>query len=147
MTLGTGTGTAVHRNGITADANLGPSPYKDSIADNYFSTRWFVNQYKERTGYEVTGVKALALLHDSHGVVREIFNDFVCNFSDFLVTFIERENPSCVVLGGNIMLAKDIFLERIQNNLKALGHSIPIKVAELGEDAAIIGAARLFDID
>jgi glucokinase len=144
VTLGTGTGSAIHHNGITIDANLGPSPYKESIADDYFSTRWFVNEYRRRTGYEVTGVKALALLHHSQGVVKEIFNDFVQNFSEFLLQFIQREQAACVVLGGNIMLAKNYFLPKVQSNLIHSGSNIPLKVAELGEDAAIIGAAMLF---
>lgn len=50
ITLGTGTGSAFHHNGITVDANLGPSPFMNSIADEYFSTRWFVKRYIEENG-------------------------------------------------------------------------------------------------
>src|SRR5512133_2773178 len=51
-------------------------PYKDGIADDYFSTRWFLRQYKEITGREVSGVKELASLAAGDKTVRGLFTEF-----------------------------------------------------------------------
>src|SRR4051812_13766015 len=50
VTLGTGFGSAYCKNGVTKDINLGSETFKDSIADDHLSTRWFLNRYRELTG-------------------------------------------------------------------------------------------------
>lgn len=145
ITLGTGTGTAFHHHGITEDANLGPSPFMDSIADEYFSTRWFVRQYAERSGNTVKDVKELSELYASERVVKEIFAEFVKNFAIFLEGFIKKEKPEVIVLGGNIAQCADLFLVNLESKLHSTGVTIPILKSTLGEDAAIFGAASLFE--
>jgi glucokinase len=145
ITLGTGTGTAIHHKGITQDANLGPSPFKNSITDDYFSTRWFVKRYKEITSIEVNNVKELTELYDTDARVRALFAEFTENLTDFLEAFILREKPKMVVLGGNIAQCSNLFLTDLTGNLKIRGINLSIVTAQLGEDAAILGAASLFN--
>jgi len=144
ITLGTGTGTAIHHQGITEDADLGPSPFMDSIADEYFSTRWFVRQYAERSGKKVHDVKALSNLYATEDSVKEIFSVFTKNFSKFLESFVKREKPEVIVMGGNIAQCADLFLSDLERSLQSAGVTIPIVQAQLGEHAAILGAASLF---
>lgn len=147
LTLGTGTGTAIHHHGVTEDANLGPSPYKDSIADEYFSTRWFVKRYKELSGNTVRDVKELTELYGTVGCVRKIFSEFVGNLADFLGHFAKKENPEVIVMGGNIAQCSDLFLADLLKTLALAGVTAPLVKAKLGEDAAILGAASLFKTD
>jgi len=146
ITLGTGTGTAAHHGSVTKDANLGPSAFMDSIADEYFSTRWFVRQYAERSGKTVQDVKTLSELYKGEQVVSEIFLEFVKNLTVFMKDFIESEKPEVVVLGGNIAQCSDLFLPDLKHALAASGIFVPIVKAQCGEDAAILGAASLFEI-
>ncbi len=144
LTLGTGTGTATYHNGITLDANLGPSPFMDSIADNYFSTRWFVNQYYKRSGQQVKDVQELLTLHSSNEHVLQLFTDFTSNITLFLKDFIQKENPELIIMGGNISQAASLFLPQVMANLSRHGIAATIVCAALGEEAALLGAANLF---
>lgn len=147
ITLGTGTGSAIHHNGITEDANLGPSPFMESIADEYFSTRWFVKRYIEKTGYAVKDVKAMTELYASEKHVQDIFSEFVKNLVVFLEGFVKTEKPQIIVMGGNIAQSASLFLTDLVSQLTAKGIKIPIVNAQLGEEAAILGAASLFEND
>lgn len=144
ITLGTGTGTARHHRHRTEDANLGPSPFKDSIADEYFSTRWFVKRYHQLTGHSVKDVKELADLHETIPEVKQIFSEFTLTFTSFLADFIRTDQPQVIVLGGNIAQCSDLFLPGLEQNLATLSLNISIRKAVLGEEAAILGAASLF---
>ena len=145
ITLGTGTGSAMHHNGVTHDANLGPAPFMDSIADEYFSTRWFVKRYRELTGTTVKDVKALTDLYRTDGNVKTIFAEFVKNLVVFLEGFVKAEKPQVIVMGGNIAQCSDLFLSDLTEQLAANAITVPIVRAELGEEAAILGAASLFE--
>lgn len=145
ITLGTGTGSATHHKGVTEDANLGPSPFMDSIADEYFSTRWFVKRYLELTGKTVKDVKALAELYASDAAVKNIFTEFVKNLAVFIEGFVKKEKPKVIVMGGNIAQCASLFLDDLVANLAAKNITIPIVQAKLGEEAAILGAASLFE--
>lgn len=145
ITLGTGTGSAMHHHGVTHDANLGPAPFMDSIADEYFSTRWFVKRYSELTGTVVKDVKALADLHESDEQVKNIFKEFVKNLVVFLEGFVNAEKPQVIVMGGNIAQCSSLFLDDLTAQLAARNVTVPIVRAELGEEAAILGAASLFE--
>lgn len=57
-------------------------------------------------------------------------------------------NPSRIVIGGGVSLAGDFLLSRVQNyfnqfTFKQVRESTHIKLAELGNDAGVIGAAFL----
>lgn len=147
ITLGTGTGTAIHHHPFTEDANLGPSPFMDSIADEYFSTRWFVKRYTEYSGKTVGNVKALSELFATDSHVKEIFSEFVKNLTPFLKSFARREQPEAIVMGGNIAQCADLFLADLAHQLTSAGVTIPILKAQLGEEAAILGAASLFELN
>lgn len=145
ITLGTGTGSAMHHNGVTHDANLGPAPFMDTIADEYFSTRWFVKRYRELTGTTVKDVKALTDLYQTDANVKTIFAEFVKNLVVFLEGFVKAEKPQVIVMGGNIAQCSDLFLSDLTAQLATKAITVPIVRAELGEEAAILGAASLFE--
>lgn len=145
ITLGTGLGSAQSSDGITADVNRGSSNFGDTIADDYMSTRWFVRRYRELTGKTVVNVKELALVADTDADVQRVFKEFTSNLVLFLKAFINDERPELLIIGGNIARASKLFLPSLKFQLAAYFDDIDIKIAELGEDSSIMGAAASFD--
>ncbi|HEY8935048.1 MAG TPA: ROK family protein [Cyclobacteriaceae bacterium] len=141
LTIGTGIGTARYHNGVAEDADLWHSPFKDSIVEDYISSRWFVKRYAERSGKTVKNVKELASLYVSDKHAQDVFTEFSENLSEFLISFIEMDKPELIVIGGNIANASSLFFPNVEKHLSAHAIHIPIHKAILGEEAAIIGAA------
>lgn len=140
VTLGTGFGSAQFIKSRSRDLNLGSEPFKDTIADDYMSTRWFLKTYFERTGISLSGgVKELASIAATNSMARELFKEFADNMSTFLAQPILLNKPEVLILCGNIAKASPYFLAHLKKRLNA-----NIKLATLGEQAALIGAAALF---
>ena len=58
ITLGTGLGTSIYQNDEARDMALGINyQMLDGVAEDYISTRWFVNTYQLKTQKSVEGVK------------------------------------------------------------------------------------------
>jgi glucokinase len=142
VTLGTGFGSAYSENKVTKDINLGSNPYKDTIADDYLSTRWFLKRHNELTGIAlIGGVKELAKLAAKSEVARDIFKEFAINMADFLAKPVKQLDPDVLIVCGNIAKASEFFLPHLT---KAL-HPLNIKLGQLDENAPLIGAAAMFD--
>ena len=98
ITLGTGFGSAFISNRIPiVDGPLVPKigcvyhlPYRDGIADDYFSTRGLLGRYKKLTGMDLKGVKELAGLASSEKNVMDLFTDFGDNLAIFLAPWLIR---------------------------------------------------------
>ncbi|PRY11661.1 glucokinase [Pontibacter ummariensis] len=141
LTLGTGFGSSIYQNGRAKDAELWCAPFKGGIAEDLLSTRWFVKRYFELTGHEVKGVKELAALAAEDSKVQEVFDEFGQNMALFLGALIEQEKPEVVVIGGNISKTYRLFSSTLLACLQEDGSSTPIRIAELGEESALVGAA------
>jgi glucokinase len=153
ITLGTGFGTTFIHNhlpvagrwGIPADGFLYHVPYGDSIADDYFSTRWFVNEYLSVSGKKITGVKELAEIYDSNSVAKMLFQTFGRNLGGFLSPYLREFDAGCLVIGGNISAAFRLFEEGLLEELRKNSFTPSVLVSELQEDAALAGSACLCD--
>jgi len=151
ITLGTGFGSAFLTNAIPhfSSNNTYEGPFlwdkvfKNGIADEYFSTRWFVNRYMELSGESVKGVKEIADLNNSTSL--RLFKEFGQNLSDFLTPYLKNFMPDALILGGNISKASPLFLPIFESQLQQAGIDTKLVISESMEDAAIVGAARLFD--
>jgi glucokinase len=146
LTLGTGLGAAVATNGLAKDAALWNSSFLSGIAEDYFSTRWFVNKYESLTGDTFAGVKELAAVADTDPFARQIFNEFGRGLGHFLADVIKENDSEIVILGGNIAQAYSLFAPHLIGNLEAYHLTTIVKVAELSEHAALIGAASQWNI-
>jgi len=153
ITLGTGFGSAFISNRIPiVDGTEVPKlgcvyhlPYGDNIADDYFSTRWFIGKYKKLTGKELSGVKEFAKLAGTDKIVMDLFTEFGTNLGIFLAPWLKKFKAEIVVVGGNISHAYDLFGGIFENSLMNEGCSCKVALSELKEDAAFIGAAYLLD--
>lgn len=144
LTLGTGLGSAVYHGGLAMDADRWCTPFRDSIAEDYLATRWFVSRYKEISGITVKDVKELTERVATDNKVQDVFNEFAHNLAAFLLTFIEAESPEAIVVGGNIANASDLFFPAVTKELAQHNIHIPLLTASLGEKAAILGAASIW---
>ncbi|QCR21158.1 ROK family protein [Pontibacter sp. SGAir0037] len=141
LTLGTGLGSAKSDDGIVEDADLWNTPFKDGIAEDYLSTRWFLRRSTELTGKHFAGVKEISEAVTVSPALQQVFAEFGENMGAFLTLFIQRENPELVVLGGNISKAHSLFFPAMESYLTQAGIFVPIRIAELGEEAPLVGAA------
>lgn len=155
ITLGTGFGTTFIKNrlpvagieGIPEDGFLYHIPFQNSIADDYFSTRWFLKEYKEKTGKQISDVKELVNLANNDTKSRQIFEKFGGNLGGFLVPWIEKFNADCIVLGGNISKSFPLFKKQLEDQFEKNGLQTAICISKTDETAALFGSAKLCDDD
>jgi len=153
ITLGTGFGSAFIADRIPiVDGPEVPKlgcvyhlPYGDNIADDYFSTRWFLGSYKKRTGKVLSGVKEFADLALTDNTAMDLFNEFGNNLGVFLAPWLKKFQAEIVVVGGNISHAYSLFGSIFENSLKREGCNCKVALSELKEDAAFLGSAFLLD--
>jgi len=155
ITFGTGFGSAFISNRIPiVDGPEVPRlgciyhiPYEDGIADDYFSTRWFMRSYKSITGRELNGVKELAELATSDKIVSDLFLEFGDKSALFLAPWLKKFKAEILVIGGNISHAYNLFGDIFEARLKKENCSCKVVLSELKEDAALLGSAYLLDDD
>jgi glucokinase len=155
ITLGTGFGSAFISNRIPiVDGPEVPRigcvyhlPYKDGIADDYFSTRWFLGEYKKITGKQLSGVKELAELAPDDKVISGLFNEFGDNCAGFLAPWLKKFRAEVLVIGGNISHAYDLFGDVFEKRLKKEDCHTKVALSKLKEEAALLGSAYLLDDD
>jgi len=153
ITLGTGFGTTFIDNhlpvagkyGIPDDGFLYRVPFKDNVADEYFSTRWFIREYESVTGRKTAGVKEIAEEAESDKKVTGIFTTFGKNLGAFLIPWLAQFEADCLVIGGNISAAYPLFESILKNEFEKGNLSIPVYISTLQEDAALAGSAYLCD--
>jgi len=155
ITLGTGFGSAFISNCIPiVDGPEVPRlgciyhlPYKDGIADDYFSTRGLLYRYKKLTGKELNGVKELAALASSDKIVTDLFTDFGDNAGLFLAPWLKKFRAEILVIGGNISHAYNLFGDVFEERLRKENCNCEVAISKLKEDAALLGSAYLLDDD
>jgi predicted NBD/HSP70 family sugar kinase len=146
LTLGTGLGSAFMENGrlITQHHTLPEigalynEPFLASNADQYFSARWFHQQYQEATGRELGSVKELAQMGSN--LSTQIFRDFGANLGSFLSPWLKGFECSELVIGGNISKANALFAGTLK---EVLGENISVTFCDDTEACIVTGAAHL----
>lgn len=145
LTLGTGLGAAFCESGKAVDAALWNARFKDGIAEDYLSTRWFVKRYFELSGKRIEGVKELNLSACEEQPAQQVFAEFGQNLAQFIIELSKKRRADVIVLGGNISNAQLCFKPYLMQGLDEAGVHTEIKIALLKEDAALIGAASCWN--
>ncbi|MBO9204909.1 MULTISPECIES: ROK family protein [Niastella] len=140
VTLGTGLGTAIYENGAARSADWWNIPFRDGIAEDYLSTRWFVKQYTAITGNQADGVRQLAAQAMSNSLIKGLFAEFGKNLASFLNRFIDSTNARAVVIGGNIAQSYPLFKNALLAELESRHADVYITTSILGELSAVLGA-------
>jgi glucokinase len=140
ITLGTGLGSAIYKDGVAQSADLWKMPFGDGIAEEYLCTRWFVQRYASITGNTVGGVKELAAMWKANEQVQQLFNEFGSNLGLFVQRFLAGANSEAVVIGGNIAQAFPLFSPSLVKSVHRKYPGVFVAPGILGEQAALIGA-------
>lgn len=143
ITLGTGLGSAVYKDGLVYDGDLYCSSYKNATAEEYLSTRWFIKRYRELTGREVNNVKEIKELFHADPAVGNLFEEFGENLGEVLAGYIKRHEIETVVLGGNIIHAWQLFAGTTERVFQESSIPVTLLKGHLGEEAALMGAGSL----
>lgn len=153
ITLGTGFGSTFLRDGMVVTSGPGVPeggmfwnvPYRASIADDYFSSRWFIGRYEELTGEIVDGVAALVqkITNDPCNAALQVMNEFADALTRFLEPYVTQFGPGCLVIGGSIALASQYFVLQISESFSKL--NCEVRKSALFDKAAITGAAFLLN--
>jgi len=152
ITLGTGFGAAfldnqipvVERADVPNGGCLWNLTFKNGIADEYFSTNWFIEAFKNYSKHDsISGVKDL--LSRSPEIVKIIFDQFGNNLGTFLSPYIKKFNADLLIIGGNISKAFYQFKDPLTNSFRTQDININIQSSTLLEDAALMGSAQLFN--
>jgi glucokinase len=142
LTLGTGLGSAYYNNGETMDADLWHSPFKDGIAEEYLNAKRLLSTARELCNVRFANVRQITKYTQCAIPVFAAFGD---DLGKFLSNTLKTFPADLIVLGGNIAKAHEFFTPSLQSSLKQNGIDIPIKIAEIGEIAALVGAAALWE--
>jgi glucokinase len=152
ITLGTGFGAAfldqnlpiTQGDNVPHNGCLWDKPFQDSIADSYFSTRWFLNEYERAAGEKLSGgVKEIASVENAQ--TAQIFDQFANNLCEFLIPFISNFDADLLIIGGNIAKSHRLFLAKLQENLRNKNIEIRIVIAENTEHTSILGSSYLYN--
>lgn len=152
LTLGTGFGAAffedeyplIHANHVPENGCLWDKKFKDSIADDYFSTRWFIQEFENEFGQSISGgVKDLVELNGPE--VQWLFDKFTENFVAFTTPYLKAFDPDLLIIGGSIAKSSQLFLENLEHKLVDNGLHIQIKIIDHTDQANIIGASHTFN--
>ncbi len=151
VTLGTGFGASflkagrpqTHGDDVPQDGELWHVPYKTGIADDFFSTRWLVAEWKRLTGQTVAGGKEIAhaaLAGDPRA--QQVYRTFGENLAEFVAPWLTKFGADAFVIGGNLARDWDLYVPALEAGLATrLPSAIAVKPCELGEQAPIYGAA------
>ncbi len=144
VTLGTGLGSALFHCGQTFEGDLYFSPFKDGVAEDYLSSRWFLKRYKETTGRTAKNVRELTGKISEEPEIKTLFAEFGKNLGEVLYKYAQKHNCETLVIGGNIANAWELFFPETRTILNMLPKAVAVKKGELGEEGALIGAASLW---
>ncbi len=146
ITLGTGVGSAfashgeilTEGQGIPAGGEIWNLSYKDGIVEKFVSTLAIQEQYRETTGIWEE-VQAIANESNPNEHARLTFQQFGRELGKVLRATCVAFSPERIILGGGISRSAVLFLPFAEQEL--LGIGIRLCVSELGERAALVGAA------
>lgn len=149
LTIGTGFGSAFYKgNRIALNGSqdqkeyLYNAPYREGIAEDYFSTRWFVNRYnqlKTDGDKEIDNVKQLADQFSDDDTAKCVFQEFGQNLAEFLNTTLQLEDYGRIVIGGNIAKACTLFSESFSQGISPANK---IDYVDDTSSCAVIGAVE-----
>jgi glucokinase len=153
ITLGTGFGSAFVDDGVVVvEGDDVPKlgcvwhlPYNGGIADDSFSTRWFIKRYFEKSGIQTTGAKDISDRVSGDNNAKEVFIEFGTHLGEFLGPWLKKFQAEALVIGGNVTGAYKHFGKYFEEAMAKQNVKTTIHISGHMEDAAIIGSARMFD--
>lgn len=132
-------------NGVPPKGATYKIPFNGGIADDYFSIRGLVNEYK-KMGHTLVGSPQRAIQRAAKTQAdKTVFKQFGENFGSFLTPIIEKFAPEYISFGGTIGTQLEFFEEGLKSSISKDNLQVDIQIPTVGDDAFMYGAARLFD--
>lgn len=146
ITLGTGIGSASYSggelfSGLFDENPLYKSNYKEGIAEDYFSTEWFLNQAAEKgigNGRAIAGVKELADKAEEDQEAQLIFDHFGKNLAEYLNSLINHKKVDRIVFGGKIFHSFHLFEESFRD---LFTDEVSVQIVDKTSEYSLLGAA------
>ncbi|MGQ1889242.1 ROK family protein [Thermophagus sp. OGC60D27] len=154
LTIGTGLGSGFIEDGIPIfkganvpkDGFVWNLPYKESVADDYFSTRGIVNAFHALAGVKVKGAKEVALEAKNNNTnAKKVFLEFGEGLASLLAPWLKKFEAEVLVIGGNISKAFHLFEPSMKSVFRSMNFKIVIEKSDLNDKAQIIGSSQLMD--
>lgn len=95
---------------------------------------------------DITSRQVFEWMRTGDAIAREVVDTMVYALSVAMVGFIHAFNPTMVVMGGGVMQDGAWLLQRVEESTKCMGlqslvRPVKFRLAELGPDAGLLGAA------
>jgi predicted NBD/HSP70 family sugar kinase/mannose-6-phosphate isomerase class I len=147
LTLGTGFGSQFMNDGkvvandpcLPTSGMLFDQDFLTGKADDFFSTRWLLNSYANKTGRTIPGVKEL--VEEEPLIAADLFKDFGTHLGQFLTPWLNKFNCQELVIGGNIAKSASMFVPWLQHQLSQSKLSVNTSICNNTEDCIVTGAA------
>lgn len=129
ITLGTGIGSAFSKNGNIIDNanNIPPNgylynvAYKDEMAEDYISTRWFLKNYPSKSVNDIAEAA-----HKGDRKAIDLFEIFGVHLAEIVTPWIKSFEANSIVFGGGLLNAWHLIKESFLKTL--LKQNIKIKI-------------------
>lgn len=156
VTLGTGFGAcfvvdgcyATYGPGVPIGGELWDHPFRNVIAEDYVSTRWFEKRFGELTGEKIRGLKGMIDFYEAGKYkieTEQVFREFANSFGEIMVPFMIRFHADVLVIGGGMVLSQQYFLPLIDRYFKENAINAAILTMADTTAAIIAGGAALCD--
>lgn len=157
LTLGTGLGCAYVENGrilhgrTDCAGEIGVSPYRDKTIEDYVSGTGIQKEYLKLTGREMKGRDIADEARNGGDAAMAVWDDFAISLAHALSWCANLFDPDIIILGGSLIKSADLYLEKTDKLFRKhisrpLVDTLPLVLAELGENSGVLGAAALIDI-
>lgn len=147
ITLGTGLGGGIIKNGaLISDTNCGSGefgflPYKDSIFEDYCSSKFFVNNYGE------SGLELAQKANSGNAEAIRAFHEFGEHLGQLVKVIMYTVDPQAVIFGGAISKSFQLFYDGLKESMMDFAYpralsNIIIEPSDMSQ-SGIFGAASL----
>jgi glucokinase len=144
ITLGTGLGSCVYRNGMTVDGDLWRFPFSGGIAEDRISSRWILGRYQAIFGESAVDVKSIVDMAANDPTVEEIFQGFGRSLGTVIALRYRDEMPEKLIFTGGLTGSWHLFSAPLVSALSEAGFNVPLDVSRHQEFSAMVGAAMLW---
>ena len=99
-----------------------------------------------KLGNKLTAKEVFDGAKEDNSVLGDIIRDWVINVSKAIANIIVTVDPEVIVLGGSVIINNPSFIEDIKFEVKKRvfeGIEVNIKLANMGDDAGLVGAGIL----
>jgi glucokinase len=153
ITIGTGTGSAFlengelvkHRSDVPPNGWIYREPFRGSIVDDHISKRGILRMMKEE-GIDTadTDIKTLAeMAKQGHERAALVFRKFGERIGEMLLPFVESFRPEAVIIGGQIVGSKELFLESTRAVLQP--YRVVVETTDETSISTFVGVSRLLE--